>query len=99
MIQQNAGASEEMAATAEELNSQAEQLSQAIGFFKLSSGSGIKTASNKPRTAAPLAPSPQARVNPKPAQPRKRSAPALTDQSKGVSLDMSGGSDDEFESF
>jgi methyl-accepting chemotaxis protein len=38
--QQNASASEELAATAEELNGQADQLIQAVAFFKLNSSQG-----------------------------------------------------------
>jgi len=37
VIQQNAGASEEMASTAEELASQAEQLQGTIAFFRIGS--------------------------------------------------------------
>jgi methyl-accepting chemotaxis protein len=39
IAQQNAAASEELAATAEEMNGQAEQLKQTMGFFKLKAGS------------------------------------------------------------
>jgi len=36
VVQQNAGATEEIASTAEELSSQAEQLKTTIAFFKVS---------------------------------------------------------------
>jgi methyl-accepting chemotaxis protein len=42
--QQNASASEELAATAEELNGQADQLIQAVAFFKLNSSQGRGSA-------------------------------------------------------
>ncbi len=52
IAQQNAAASEELAATAEEMNGQAEQLKQTMGFFKLKTGSTGKqdsaAAHNKP---------------------------------------------------
>jgi len=45
VIQQNAGAAEEMSSTAEELSSQAEQLQSTISFFKTSdNGSGMRRA-------------------------------------------------------
>jgi methyl-accepting chemotaxis protein len=40
VIQQNAGAAEEMSSTAEELSSQAEQLQSTISFFKVAETSG-----------------------------------------------------------
>ena len=44
MIQHNSAAAEEMASTAEELNSQAEQLLESINFFRFSeSGNGSRT--------------------------------------------------------
>jgi len=39
--QQNASASEELAATAEEMSGQAEQLQHTMSFFKLETGTGI----------------------------------------------------------
>ena len=38
ITQQNASSSEELAATAEEMSGQAEQLQQLVGFFKVESG-------------------------------------------------------------
>lgn len=53
--QQNASASEELAATSEEMSGQAQQLQQAIAFFKVSSqtpgASSARPASDKPRQA------------------------------------------------
>jgi methyl-accepting chemotaxis protein len=40
VVQQNAGAAEEMASTAEELSSQATQLQDAIAYFKVGSENG-----------------------------------------------------------
>ena len=92
MIQQNAGASEEMAATAEELSSQAEMLTDAIGFFKV--GQGGSRAPVVRQAAAPTV---------KTVAVRKASAtkPPPASSGGGVLLDMRGGgvSDDAFEKF
>jgi methyl-accepting chemotaxis protein len=48
--QQNASASEELAATSEEMSGQAEQLQQAMSFFKLS-GAGARPSANKTAAA------------------------------------------------
>ena len=53
VIQQNAGASEEMASTAEELASQAEQLQSAIAFFKVDERGATKVTAAKPAQAQP----------------------------------------------
>jgi len=66
ITQQNASASEELAATAEEMSGQAEQLQQSMAFFKVESGSAViqhktmlhKAVSGKPgaaRTTAKVA--------------------------------------------
>jgi methyl-accepting chemotaxis protein len=47
VIQQNAGAAEEMASTAEELSSQAEQLQDTVAFFKVG-----ENGHNGPKRAA-----------------------------------------------
>jgi methyl-accepting chemotaxis protein len=46
--QTNAAASEELAATAEEMNGQVEQLKKSVSFFKLESE--VPVAANKPRS-------------------------------------------------
>lgn len=46
ITQQNAASSEELAATAEEMSGQAEQLQELIGFFKVGSIVGAKTANH-----------------------------------------------------
>jgi methyl-accepting chemotaxis protein len=54
--QQNASASEELAATAEEMSGQAEQLQQLMAFFQIgaeSSGGRTKPAQRGPRKAGP----------------------------------------------
>ena len=51
ITQQNASSSEELAATDEEMSSQAEQLQQSMSFFKLESGTGGTVSSaRKPAT-------------------------------------------------
>jgi methyl-accepting chemotaxis protein len=50
ITQQNASASEELAATAEEMNAQAGQLQELIGFFRFEAGS---TARALPRVGEP----------------------------------------------
>jgi methyl-accepting chemotaxis protein len=55
VIQQNASASEEMAATTEELSGQADQLIHALGFFKTREDATVRLArpatSKTPRSA------------------------------------------------
>ncbi len=58
ITQQNASSSEELAATAEEMSGQAEQLQQLMGFFTLASNgtsqSGNISATTRPKAAAPV---------------------------------------------
>ena len=49
--QQNASASEELAATSEEMSGQAEQLQQAMSFFKIS-GPGARPSAHKTTAAS-----------------------------------------------
>jgi methyl-accepting chemotaxis protein len=50
--QQNASSSVELAATAEEMSSQAEQLQQTMGFFRLAAGAAGQTARTRPAPRA-----------------------------------------------
>ncbi|MCX7195666.1 MAG: hypothetical protein NTV37_07240, partial [Proteobacteria bacterium] len=50
--QQNASASEELAATAEEMSGQAEQLQQTMGFFKVATNAGGSQRKNVVKMAA-----------------------------------------------
>ncbi|MBF0141290.1 MAG: hypothetical protein HQL74_13555 [Magnetococcales bacterium] len=92
VIQKNAGASEEMAATAEELSAQADMMSQAISFFNL--GQQARPARREP------AQKPK-RSEPQVAHTQKRATKALSAPAKksgGVNLKMAN-LDEEFESF
>jgi methyl-accepting chemotaxis protein len=68
VIQQNASGSEEMAAMAEELSGQSQQLATTIGFFKLAEGGEAAQAAPaarreaRPEKAALPAPAPRARA-------------------------------------
>jgi len=48
VIQQNAGAAEEMSSTAEELSSQAEQLQNAVAFFTVVDADGSQAGGAQP---------------------------------------------------
>ncbi|MBF0621204.1 MAG: HAMP domain-containing protein [Magnetococcales bacterium] len=90
VIQQNAGASEEMAATATELSNHASLLQSAVNKFSLGNEKGTS------RSAAPKPVQTTSTVSRKPtpkAAPKALPAPS----SQGATLDM--GSDDEFERF
>jgi methyl-accepting chemotaxis protein len=65
VIQQNATASEEMASTSEELSGQAQQLQEAIGFFKVDSTGAARPSSPPKAKHAPL------KFKPAAAAPRK----------------------------
>jgi methyl-accepting chemotaxis protein len=102
VIQQNAGAAEEMASTADELASQAEQLQATISFFKTGEDGEIRKAS----AMKPLATDRKFQIT-RPAQ-RPKAVPATASmQSAGVSLKMGAGhtkdnggaEDNEFEIF
>ncbi|MET0351811.1 MAG: hypothetical protein ABW067_18590, partial [Rhizobacter sp.] len=70
--QQNASSSEELAATSEEMSSQAEQLQQAMSFFKLGTHAGhAPMAAPAPTPRAPSAPA--ARTARKAAAPKRAS--------------------------
>ena len=57
VIQQNAGASEELSSTAEELSSQAEQLQSSISFFKVDESARSKTeVRHKAKVPVPMVP-------------------------------------------
>jgi methyl-accepting chemotaxis protein len=53
VIQQNAGAAEEMSSTAEELSSQSEQLQTTIAFFKVAAGKEEATDRETSRIVPP----------------------------------------------
>ncbi|MBF0369032.1 MAG: methyl-accepting chemotaxis protein [Magnetococcales bacterium] len=92
MIQRNAGAAHKMSNTAEVLSSQADNLSQAMGFFTTKNGGSRAAAPRKKSVSAPSGGAPRALPAPK-AQGGGNS--------DGFSLDMAGSSrgDDEFEKF
>lgn len=89
MIQQNAGAASEIAATAEGLSSQAAQLQQQAGYFRL--GGEAAPAPAQPRLAA----------KPVPEGPRVRQAkPAMRpDRGSGFALALGEGHDAEDHQF
>ncbi|MBF0341035.1 MAG: methyl-accepting chemotaxis protein [Magnetococcales bacterium] len=96
VIQQNAGASEEMAATAEEMNNQAMHLSEVISFFRTGQ-QATATARPKPARASSGVSASKGRLAVKHAPTKALPAPA----GRGVELKMGSGgaSDDEFETF
>jgi methyl-accepting chemotaxis protein len=67
VIQQNAGAAEEMSATSEALSGQAEHLLASIAFFRIDGKAGAASKNEKP--LVPAAALPQTKT-PAPAQPR-----------------------------
>ena len=88
VIQQNASASEELAATANEFTSHATGLQQGMQFFNIGHQSGqsfTPTRSVRPATTTAQLPPPQPAATVKP--------------DNGVSLDMEGSSDEGFERF
>ena len=94
VIQRNAGASEEMAATAEELSSQADMMADSIAFFNLGQQQGNR-APRKPAKKAHTAKSPQVAHSP---QRPAKALPAPRQKAAGINLKMAS-SDDQFESF
>ena len=97
VIQQNASGSEEMAAMAEELSGQSQQLAATIGFFKLAEDSsaarrGMDHAGNPAAATlpAPAAPKP-GRIETAPKTPVKAITRAIAPAGKAA--------DSEFESF
>jgi methyl-accepting chemotaxis protein len=106
VIQQNAGAAEEMSSTAEELSSQAEQLQSTISFFRVAESEGsYERRAAAGRRAEPAHKPRVAQLAQKP----KTANPAVSTAVKqgGVALDMrheawkgNGDSQDaEFEKF
>ncbi len=99
VVQQNASVSEEMSSTSEELSGQAEQLQDTVAFFNIGQTSGATrtvTQVRKPAPQAIAAPRPQAAPQPA-AAPRPTAAPKPV--GGGVSLDMDGDDDGDFERF
>ncbi len=100
VVQQNAGASEEMASTAEELSSQAQQLQALISFFKIDkrggSGAGpVRTVKAVPQVTGTV---PQAKPQPQAKLPQQQ------DTRSGIKLDMGSApttdaEDSDFERF
>ncbi|MBF0142815.1 MAG: DUF3365 domain-containing protein [Magnetococcales bacterium] len=115
VIQRNAGASEEVSATAGDLSHQSEELLAATAFFKGEGGSegrgaGLRSGrSSSARASAPAGAgggvnSSRGAVAPKARKVAALPQPVRTAPAKGVDLDMGGkghggGSDDEFERF
>ena len=111
VIQQNAGAAEEMSATSEALSGQADKLQVSIAFFRID-GAGQAQATARAHTAAPARQRQKGPAQPKAAPVAKRPAPApkarsvnlaATHQGNGVVLNLSNGSADvldaDFERF
>ncbi len=99
VIQQNAGASEEMSSTGEELASQAEQLQETISFFKVAN-SGKRSESRKSvshRDEARVAEQKTEVAHIAQVETAKPASPA------GIAIEMgdgnNGGKDDEFEQY
>lgn len=97
VVQQNASASEEMAAMAEELSASARTLVETIGFFNIGEGNdgaaheGARPAAAKPAPAQGAAPQkPKASANQMP--PRPSSLPPASGPHSSIS-------DDDFEEF
>ena len=101
VIQKNAGASEEMSATADELSLQANQLREAMAFFK----TGEHATVPSPRRASSPRPRPtptnkKAVLNkPKRAIPKLQTSKQDTGRVEGIALQMTYADDDEFERF
>jgi methyl-accepting chemotaxis protein len=86
VIQQNAAAAEETSSTSEELASQAQAMQEMIAFFKIEEGSHPRELNVKTRTPARVAP--------------KALVGKATPKSKtGVTVQLGGGEDADFEEF
>jgi len=85
VTQENTSAAEQLSATATELASQADTLSDAIGFFRTEEGAGESLAAAE---GAPVAQRPAART----AAPKARAA--ATQGSGGFDFDLGNGNDD-----
>ncbi|MGN7613456.1 CHASE3 domain-containing protein [Magnetococcales bacterium HHB-1] len=103
VIQRNAGASEEMSATADQLAMQADETQRIIEFFKVDNQSARR---HRPQQNSVAAPKPVQPVKPKPvpgtpvsaALPAPKKQPAAA-TSQGHALDMDMSDDNEFERF
>nr|WP_315188559.1 methyl-accepting chemotaxis protein [uncultured Albidiferax sp.] len=108
--QQNAALVEEMAAAANSMKTQADDLVGAVSVFKLNAGAGRATASPRP-VAAPARPAaaarqvtasvpkPVAAKTPAPALARKPSAPAAPRKALAAPVVASASKDDDWTSF
>jgi len=107
VVQQNAGASEEMSSTAEELSSQAEHLQSAVEFFKVQAADDGSAREKNPQKISPeMLKKRDLHSCQMTGHCRKRLfavSGALGLRKSGVALDMGNGDrdadDDEFEKF
>jgi methyl-accepting chemotaxis protein len=93
VTQKNASAAEEMSATSEELAAQAQQMQDIISFFKVD-GSISSSSHALPAPSAPATHS-QKRTPPRIAHKKT----AAIEPAGGVNLDLSEGSDNQFEAY
>lgn len=103
VTQQNAAASEEMATSSEELASQADQLLEMVSYFKLDQKRAT-AARKKQKTQHVVKPTEKFGSDifdqsQKDNQHHKLPKNGTTPEKNGVSLNMGGSSDDEFEKF
>ncbi len=103
VTQQNAAASEEMATSSEELASQADQLLEMVSYFKLDQKRAT-AARKKQKTQHVVKPTEKFGSDifdqsQKDNQHQKLPKNGTTPEKNGVSLNMGGSSDDEFEKF
>jgi methyl-accepting chemotaxis protein len=97
VIQSNAGASEQMSATSEELAQQAGQMQSAIGFFKVEESGRARSAAGM---SARLVPTGKMSAMAKMPKMSRKTTSALPGKRNGISLEMGHDSDDEtFEPF
>ncbi|MBF0508870.1 MAG: hypothetical protein HQK57_08090 [Deltaproteobacteria bacterium] len=104
MVQQNAGAAEEMASASEQLSAQSEQLKEVISFFRLEHQSGTHGSPLRRlqhRDQAVAAASPKTFRSPKALNKETTSAgqASLRDEKKGIALHMGDSEDVNFEHF
>jgi methyl-accepting chemotaxis protein len=95
VIQSNAGASEQMSATSEELAQQAGQMQGAIGFFRVDDGGRARPGVSM---AARLGPAGKMSATTK-APKTARAAGALPGKRPGISVDVHRDDDESFEPF
>ncbi|MEM6524526.1 MAG: methyl-accepting chemotaxis protein [Bacteroidota bacterium] len=101
VIQQNAAGAEEMAASSDELSSQAENLREAIGFFKIGNNvisQNIKKRANRPAEAQPVY---QEVSRPPISNGTLAQAERSNGSSNGVKIDLGDGdfSDNDFQQY